>query len=240
MFFELPVSTGYTHYTYLNMTVIEPKFKDIDHRGETKKYSSTIRLWHWLNAVVISGSLLTVLLNSTLFKKTTNAALIRSELKDAGAIVTDNQAKAAVHAISDKIWGIHIYFGYALAALLLFRLILEFFELADQKLMRKIKSAYQKYYVIKNKRELYRHEFWVKTLYAVFYLMLLTMVLTGLCLAFEDDYPWLKSIHAFREIHSFTMYLVLAFIVVHLTGIFLAERKDSKGIVSAMINGGDI
>ena len=64
------------------------------------------------------------------------------------------------------------------------------------------------------------------------------MVITGLCMAFEDDYAWLKSIHAFREIHSFTMYLVLAFIFIHLAGVFLAERKDSKGIVSDMINGG--
>jgi Ni/Fe-hydrogenase 1 B-type cytochrome subunit len=27
--------------------------------------------------------------------------------------------------------------------------------------------------------------------------------------------------------------------VVHLAGVFLAERKDSKGIVSDMINGGE-
>jgi cytochrome b len=34
------------------------------------------------------------------------------------------------------------------------------------------------------------------------------------------------------------MYLVLAFIAVHLLGVFLAERNESKGIVSDMINGG--
>jgi cytochrome b len=34
------------------------------------------------------------------------------------------------------------------------------------------------------------------------------------------------------------MYLILAFIVVHLAGVFLAERKNGKGIVSDMINGG--
>jgi Ni/Fe-hydrogenase 1 B-type cytochrome subunit len=64
------------------------------------------------------------------------------------------------------------------------------------------------------------------------------MALTGLCLAFEDDVPLLKSIHAFRQIHAFTMYLILAFIVVHIAGVLLAERKDSGGIVSDMINGG--
>ena len=68
--------------------------------------------------------------------------------------------------------------------------------------------------------------------------MLFTMVVTGLCLAFEDDVPLLKSIHAFRQIHSFTMYLILAFITVHIVGVLLAERKQSKGIISDMINGG--
>jgi cytochrome b len=34
------------------------------------------------------------------------------------------------------------------------------------------------------------------------------------------------------------MYLILAFIAVHLAGVYLAERKDGKGIVSDMINGG--
>lgn len=220
------------------MTAIEPVRPDVDHPYKTKKYSSTIRLWHWLNAVVISGSLLTVLLDATLFDKRPNAALIKTELKGAGAAITDSQARAAAHALNDKVWDIHVYFGYTLAGLLLFRLILEFFQLADQKFIRKIKSAYHQYFIIKKNRELARHEFWVKTLYAVFYLMLLTMVVTGLCLAFEDDVPWLKSIHAFREIHSFTMYLVIGFIIVHLAGVFLAERKDDKGIVSDMINGG--
>jgi len=219
------------------MTVIEPQRRDINSH-HIKKNSASLRLWHWLNTLVITGSLLTVLLNSTVLKSRNNATLIQSQLNQAGATVTNDQARSAAHAISDKIWTVHIYFGYTLAALLLFRLILEFFQLADQKLMRKIKDAYNHYFVLKKQRETARHEFWVKTLYAIFYLMLLVMVLTGLCLAFEDDVPLLKSMHWIREIHSFTMYLILAFITVHLAGVFLAERKDSPGIVSDMINGG--
>jgi Ni/Fe-hydrogenase 1 B-type cytochrome subunit len=114
------------------------------------------------------------------------------------------------------------------------------FQFADQKFIRGFKKAYYQYRIVKRHRELSRHEFWVKTIYAAFYLMLLTMVVTGLCLAFEDDVAWLKSIHAIREIHSFTMYLILAFIAVHLAGVYLAERKDSKGIISDMINGGKV
>jgi Ni/Fe-hydrogenase 1 B-type cytochrome subunit len=205
---------------------------------EIKKHSPSIRLWHWLNAIVITGSLLTVLLNSTLLKTKKNAVAIKANLAQSGVTVTDGQARSVAHELSDKVWMIHTYFGYTLAALLLFRLLLEFFQLADQKFIRKLKSAYHQYQTTKKYRELTKHEFWIKTIYAIFYLMLITMAITGLCLAFEDDVPLLKSIHAFRQIHAFTMYLILAFIIVHIVGVLLAERKDSQGIVSDMINGG--
>lgn len=41
-----------------------------------------------------------------------------------------------------------------------------------------------------------------------------------------------------KSFHGFCMYLILIFIVVHIAGVLLAERKESKGIVSDMINGG--
>jgi Ni/Fe-hydrogenase 1 B-type cytochrome subunit len=220
------------------MTVIEPKRRDIQHPQQIKKNSASLRLWHWLNAIVITGSLLTVLLNSTILDMRNTTTLVKNQLQQAGATVADKQARSVAHELSDKVWALHTYFGYALAALVLFRLLMEFFQVADQKFIGKIKSAYVKYQIIKKDRELAQHEFWVKTLYAVFYLMILIMAVTGLCLAFEDDVPALKAIPAFRQIHGFTMYLILLFIVIHLAGVFLAERKDSRGIVSDMINGG--
>ena len=220
------------------MTAIEPVRKDIENKGRIKKYSAPLRLWHWLSALIITGSLLTVLMNSTLFSRKATTALINNQAQEANATIAPAQVKSIAHGISDSIWQIHIYFGYCLAALLLFRIGLEFFQLADQKLIRKIKAAYRQYYITKKNREIARHELLVKLLYALFYLLLLTMVVTGLCLVFEDDVPALKAIHAIREIHGFVMYLILAFIAVHLAGVFLAERKDGKGIVSDMINGG--
>jgi Ni/Fe-hydrogenase 1 B-type cytochrome subunit len=220
------------------MITITPERKDITTPVRNKKYSSAVRLWHWLSAVAITGSLLTVLLNSTLLSTRPNAQLIKSNLAGKGVNVSDDQARSAAHELSDKIWSVHIYFGYALAALFVFRLISEFFQLTDQVLIRKIKSAYKQYYIIKKNRQVARHEFWVKTLYAVFYLLLLITVITGFCLVFEDDVPALKRLHFIREIHQINMYLILAFIFIHLAGVFLAERKNSKGIVSDMINGG--
>jgi Ni/Fe-hydrogenase 1 B-type cytochrome subunit len=222
------------------MAIIEPVKQDLAHPQQIKKYSFSLRLWHWLNALVITGSLLTVLINSTLLDGKGNSAFIKETLQKSGAIITDDQANGVSHDMGDQVWGIHIYFGYALVALLVFRIILEFFQLADQKLIRTMKNAYRQYLTTKQQRELARHEMVVKTIYAIFYLLLIIMALTGLFLAFEDFFEPYKSIrHSVKEVHGFVMYLILGFIVIHLAGVLLAERKDSKGIVSDMINGGE-
>lgn len=221
------------------MTNIQPVRADIDNPGKTKQYSSSLRLWHWLNAVVITGSLLTVLVNSTVLKSKNATPMVKAALADKNVTINDAQARNVVHELRDRVWEWHTYIGYTLAALFLFRLILEFFQVADQRLIHKIKKARRQFFVIKEHRELAGHEFWVKTIYAIFYLLLLITVITGLDLAFEDDVAWLKPFHWMKEVHQFNMYLILAFIIIHIAGVYLAERRDrDKGIVSDMINGG--
>jgi Ni/Fe-hydrogenase 1 B-type cytochrome subunit len=204
----------------------------------TKKYSSSIRFWHWANAVVITGSLLTVLINSTILKPWTSAGLIADKLKEKGINVTDEQTRSVAFALADRVWAIHVYFGYVLAGLFLFRIILEFFELADQKLLRKIRSARRSFLLNRENRVTARNEMSIKTLYAMFYVFLMIMVVTGLALAFRDDITVIRQMHFIRDIHEFTMYLILGFLIIHLAGVFLGERKRHKGIVSDMINGG--
>src|ERR1700761_2760348 len=75
-----------------------------------KKYSPAIRLWHWLNALIISGSLLTVLVNSTILKPWNNASLIAYKLKDKGVNISEDQARPAAFALADRVWAIHTYF----------------------------------------------------------------------------------------------------------------------------------
>lgn len=218
------------------MTLIEPIKQELVNPPRLKKYSSGLRLWHWCSAVVISGSLLTVLANSTITNGRTNAGVIQKSLAEKSISVSQDQARGAAHEISDRVWELHTYFGYTLIALFIFRLILECTHRADQKLIRKLKFAYVQLSGAQKKQA--KHEVMVKSLYVAFYTLLVIMAVTGLCMAFEDDVPALK-VHALREIHSFCMYLIIAFIIVHLAGVFLAERKDSKGIVSDMINGGN-
>lgn len=221
------------------MTFIEPQRRESTPPHKTKKYSAPLRLWHWLSAIVISGSLITVLINSKIINTLKTSPLIRSELQKAGVSISDMQARKAAHAIIDSVWDIHTYLGYCLAGLLLFRIVLEFFQLADQKFIRKITSAYVQFNTVKKQREAATQELTVKIIYAIFYVLLIVMVLTGLVLAFEDVAIFKRFRHPVKEVHNFGMYLILAFIAVHLAGVFLAERKNSKGIVSDMINGGN-
>lgn len=222
------------------MIITEPEKIDLENAGQSKKHTAPLRIWHWANLIVISGSLITVLINSTITNGYKTGALIQDELQKAGAQVTKDQARSVAHALSDKVWDIHIYFGYGLAALFLFRIILEFFQIADQKFIRGIKKAYSQYKTIKLERQAAIHDLGVKITYTIFYILLLIMVVTGLFLAFEDAMAPFKAIrHSVKDFHGFCMYLILAFIAAHIIGVFLAERrKESKGIVSDMINGG--
>lgn len=204
-----------------------------------KKYPVHIRLWHWLNALVISGSLITVLLNSTLLDVRENGSYIQAELEKAGANVSAAQARTVSHGLEDKVWELHIYFGYALAALLLYRIGFELFRTKESGFFTILKAKLRLYFT--QKVAVNRHELGVKLLYLLFYTVFLLMVITGLSIAFDQELGLTKSFsHTLKEIHGFCMYIVLAFIVLHLGGVYFAERKDKAGITSDMINGGNL
>ncbi|SDJ01600.1 Cytochrome b [Pedobacter sp. ok626] len=223
------------------MAIIEPLRTDIDHPGEIKKHSGVVRLWHWLNLLIIIGSLLTVLLNSTLFDVKHNSSYVQQQLQTSGVSVTAQQAKSVAHGLEDKVWDIHIYFGYALVALFLFRLIAEFFQPGRQRFFSKLKDAYRDYRARSQRSTPALHDLTVKSLYLIFYILLAIMALTGLFMAFDEELGINKATsHSIKDFHGFCMYLILIFIAVHIVGVLLAERKEGKGIVSDMINGGNI
>jgi Ni/Fe-hydrogenase 1 B-type cytochrome subunit len=221
------------------MMSIEPLRHDIENPGAIKKNSRNIRLWHWLNVIIISGSLITVLVNSTILDVKENTTFVKNEVAKAGQSITDLQAKTAVHALQDKVWSVHIIFGYLLAGLLAYRLISEFFQHNDQKFVRKLKTAYKHSSTLHASKNLVLHERFVKTLYAVFYILLFIMAITGLSLAFKENLHLSRTTSGtIKDFHGFCMYLIIGFIVLHIAGVLLAESQNEKGIVSDMIHGG--
>src|ERR1044072_1925261 len=96
---DLPVSLRMYYRLTLNsnsMAGIEPIRKDIENPRIVKRNSASIRFWHWASALVICGSLLTVLINSTLLDRG-NSKLVENELMQAGAKIDDQQARTVLH-----------------------------------------------------------------------------------------------------------------------------------------------
>ncbi len=204
----------------------------------TKKYTMHLRFWHWINVIVISGSLFTVFLNSTLLDKKANAKFISEQLEPAGASLTAQQAKVVAHGLEDKVWDWHVYVGYALIALLVYRLIAEFSQNSSQKLSQKIKKAFLLYRVQKDKSS--AKELLVKFSYVFFYAMLAFMAISGLSIKFHEQLSISDTVaHSVKEMHELVMYLILSFIVIHIVGVVIAEKSNQPGIVSDMINGGN-
>ncbi len=211
----------------------EPSFRE--------KHSRSIRIWHWSTFVIIMGSLITVLLAKTMLNTRSNIPLVQQSLQQSNVTVTADQAKSVAHAFNDKVWNWHIYLGYVLAGLFLFRIVFEFFQPKKEKVIPIIRNAL-KYLKQPTADKMHgRHYLLVRFAYVSFYCALFVQVCTGLFMVYSDDMENLKDIrHTASDIHSVFMWLIIAYIVIHITGATVAEfNKKGKGMISDMINGGE-
>jgi Ni/Fe-hydrogenase 1 B-type cytochrome subunit len=203
-----------------------------------QKHSQMIRIWHWLTFVIISSIMVTVLLNSTLMNQRKNITVVQEILKSKEVTVTEDQAFAVTREYEDKLWGVHKILGYAIAFLLLSRVLIEVVQHSEEKLCSRIKYAFGMYKKNDDNKKGYRHYLGVKLGYLLFYALLLCMALTGLGLAFGRDFGFSRELHdTIKEIHSFGQYCMYAFVFIHLCAVIVADTGKSKGIVSGMING---
>jgi cytochrome b561 len=193
---------------------------------------ASIRLWHWLTAIFIFGSLITVVFGSTLFRTRNNVQMVQEQVERKGGTVTVDQARSVAHEYSDKLWMLHKYIGYGVALLLLWRIIIEFSLSSEKRLRARIKYAMR---LPADPEQ--RHFLWVQYGYSIFYILIIVMGLTGLVLAFEDQ-QWLDPIHDFsKETHEITQYGLYAYFAFHIVGVIRADVTKYGGIISRMING---
>ncbi len=178
------------------------------------------RIWHWLHALVVLGLLGTVFLRKTFLSWRTNSEILIEKLFDMDIEVSLEQAKILAKSIRAPMWDWHIYLGYALVGLLLYRVVLFFTHK-------------------RNKAEQSLHKKMVQLSYLGLYTLLAFMSISGLIIHFYQDLGLDKTTaHDIKEIHELLYNLVMIFVVLHITGVFVAENRDEKGIVSGMINGG--
>jgi Ni/Fe-hydrogenase 1 B-type cytochrome subunit len=201
-------------------------------------HSLAIRIWHWTFFLTLTATLVTVLFASTLFRTRNTIGLVQNQLQQKGITVTPDQARAVSHEFSDQLWDLHKVIGYVLCGLLLSRLIIEIAQPHEEKLRARLKKALGFIPGNASEKTARSHYIGVKRTYLIFYLLILTMALTGLGLAFEDN-PLLKEWHGnIKQIHSFVQYLIYGFILIHLIGVIWTDGNRQNGLVSGMIHGG--
>ena len=200
----------------------------------TKDYRAPLRIWHWANATLISLQLMTILFQKVIVKAKTAVP----ELQASGTEVSVPQARELAHIISDRIWAWHIYFGWALVALWVFRLGLQLTGPSELRFSARLMEILRRYRLAPPAEKGKAGKIlFAKTTYALFYLFITIMVTTGLILIYEDV-SWLKGIHHLaEETHNVTMFLIIGFIVLHVVGVVWTESKEDHGLISRMVGG---
>ncbi|MDD5548748.1 MAG: cytochrome b/b6 domain-containing protein [Sulfurovaceae bacterium] len=190
------------------------------------KWSSTFRIWHWLFALTILFMSTTVLLRDTVLDKEANGAIITENISTLYDVnITKEDSMDVAKQMVRPLWKWHILIGYLFAGLVFARMLL---FLTD--------SGKQNYIKCDEKT---MHKKVVGAIYLGLYGFAVIEALTGLGIKFHGLLGISEELeHTVKEIHEFAFYAILAFVIVHIAGVVIAENKDEKGIVSDMINGG--
>jgi len=186
------------------------------------KYSLLFRAWHWLNAFVILGLVGTVLLRWTLFSKTLNAEVLMNTLAQMNITVTQEQGIVLAKALRGTLWEWHIILGFIFAGLTLLRLYLHFINSKQREPFKGLDT----------------HHKLVRVSYCGLYTTFVLLAATGLLIYFYKEIGISKDIaHSIKELHELVYYYVAFFIPLHIVGVFFADARKEKGLVSSMIHG---
>ncbi|MDX1295261.1 MAG: cytochrome b/b6 domain-containing protein [Sulfurimonadaceae bacterium] len=184
-----------------------------------KNYSLQMRIWHWLHAITVLGLLGTFFLRKTFLSWRANSEILAAKLAEYDITVTAEQAKALAKAVRAPMWEWHIILGFIFAVLVLWRLAMLF------------KNGFG--YEPETK-----HMEWVYRGYKLMYGILFFMAASGVIMYLYQDFGLTKATaHDIKEVHEVVAWGVAAFVVMHIAGVFIADNRDQKGIISKMISG---
>lgn len=191
-----------------------------------KKWSLNFRIWHWIHAIVVLGLLGTVFLRKTFLSWRANSEILSTKLTEIDISITESQAKVLAKAVRAPMWEWHILLGYALAALVLWRIALFFTQSGKQN--------YQ------NMREKTVHKKLVSYGYIFIYTVILFMTISGLTIHFYEELGFMKeTAHDIKEIHELVFNVLMYFVPLHIIGVVVAENQGEEGIISDMVHGGE-
>jgi len=203
-----------------------------------RNYTKALRLWHWCSFLVVTILLMTVFTGKFFLNDYTNGFIVKDQLSKRGVTVTMDQAFQVSSVIGAKIWQVHIFFGYILTGLFVFRMLMEFFQSKEHRIGYRLVNAAKWLFKTKMKTQSVHH-FFVQVMYLIFYLLTAVLISTGLWLTFNTASEFSERIHQVKELHQQCFFGLLVFIFVHLAGVIRTERIAHSNLVSAMIHGGE-
>lgn len=182
-------------------------------------YSRSYRVIHWLIAISFLLLLITIFLRMTWLNKFNVAAIIQDYLTSTDQILSQDQLITLAKKIRQPMWNWHIYLGYVLVGLFTVRFMFPIFG------RMKFQNP-----LIENLTLKERFQKWI---YIIFYAFVVVSLATGLIMEFGP-----KELKKSMElIHSFGVYYLVAYIVIHLAGVLIAEFTNQNGIISRIISG---
>ncbi len=186
---------------------------------EKTKYSKIYRIIHWAIAVSFLLLLITIFLRLTWMNKYNVATIIQDYLSGTDLVLTQDQLIVLAKKIRQPMWDWHIYIGYVLVGLFSIRFILPAFG------HMRIQNPITKNLSIKE-----RFQKWA---YIIFYICVATSLVTGLIIELGPK----EFKKPMEEIHVLGIYYLIGFIVIHISGVLVAEFTVHKGIVSRIVSG---
>lgn len=198
-----------------------------------------LRVWHWLDALVIFGLLATVLLRKTVFSWRTNSVLIEQRVAELGGSISTDAAVTLARELRMPMWEWHYTLGFALVGLLILRVVLAVVS-AEQAPVRSFIRSLSAWRALPSRGDRHAlHYLAVKVSYLLFYLSVVFMAGSGLALYYGKDWGIEKAVlDALKDRHEQAMWFFVAFVAVHVVGVVVAELRGVRGLVSDMIHGG--
>jgi cytochrome b len=204
-----------------------------------ERHSRGIRLWHWATVLAMSFQLLTAFTAKFLFNNIQLSRQLNEQLQKYDVHLSGEKVWDTTRVLKETIWTTHIVFGYILAGLLLFRIVVEIFQPHEEKFAQRMKNAV---FGTKNKQsaKTSRHYLLVKIIYLLAYILIATLSVTGVWMSLKrhTSLYFTEQFHRVKEIHEMSVNFLLLFMIIHLVGVIRAERGKYRNVVSGMIHGG--
>lgn len=186
---------------------------------QARTFDRTFRIMHWLLAILMFLLLVTIFLRLTWLEKFSVAEIINTYAADQQINITQDQAVTLAKKIRKPMWQWHIWLGYAITAVYVLRMLLPLFG--------RMRFASPKQAGLDGKT---RFQYWV---YLVFYVLLGASLSTGLLIEFGPD-AWHETL---EELHVLSIYYFVAYMLLHIGGVLLAEFTSLPGLISRVISG---